>query len=163
MKSAISREARPPINPDFAPDESCDFDAYQAKCVPGTSQECHEGFAINEDYACHVQGDCPKGHHGVDNDETGQCYPNSEGCRGHHIVPYILLTDIPGKADRCADPAYICNEEEGRDVPECKQYREELNSDDTMINDIPPDGVGLFCDHPSHPGSCWDLKTNPNL
>ena len=37
---------------------------------------------------------------------------------------------------------------------------ENINSDDTMINDIPPDGEGLFCDHTSHPGSCYDRNDN---
>ena len=35
-----------------------------------------------------------------------------------------------------------------------------INSNDTMINDIPPDGKGLFCDHPSNPGSCYDRNDN---
>ena len=28
-------------------------------------------------------------------------------------------------------------------------------------NDIPPDGEGLFCDHPSNPGGCYDRNDNP--
>lgn len=35
------------------------------------------------------------------------------------------------------------------------------NSDDNMNNDIPPDGDGMFCDHPSNPGSCYDRHDNP--
>jgi hypothetical protein len=37
----------------------------------------------------------------------------------------------------------------------------DVNSDDTIENDIPPDGEGLFCDHPSNPGSCYDRNDNP--
>jgi hypothetical protein len=38
---------------------------------------------------------------------------------------------------------------------------EDRNSDDTIANDIPPDGEGYFCDHPSNPGSCYDRNDNP--
>lgn len=38
--SNMSKQNRPPINEYFAPDESCDFDAYQLKCIPGSEQEC---------------------------------------------------------------------------------------------------------------------------
>jgi hypothetical protein len=37
----------------------------------------------------------------------------------------------------------------------------DVNSDDTMENDVPPNGEGLFCDHPSNPGSCYDRNDNP--
>lgn len=36
-----------------------------------------------------------------------------------------------------------------------------IKTDDTMINDIPHSGEGLFCGHPSHPGSCYDRNDNP--
>jgi hypothetical protein len=40
---------RPAINPDFAPDYSCLFDIYQAKCIPSSEQECPEGLGGNND------------------------------------------------------------------------------------------------------------------
>ena len=43
---------RPAINPDFSPDESCLFDVYQLRCIPGAEQECPEGLGTNEDYTC---------------------------------------------------------------------------------------------------------------
>lgn len=43
-----------------------------------------------------------------------------------------------------------------------------VNSDDTMENDIPPDGEGLFCDQRAQltgsriaPGGCYDRNDNP--
>ena len=48
-----NQDQRPAINPDFAPDESCLFDAYQLKCVPGAEQDCHEvGFWNYDDSTC---------------------------------------------------------------------------------------------------------------
>ena len=43
---------------------------------------------------------------------------------------------------------------------DCADHRDR-NSDDTMVNDIPPDREGLFCDHPSNPGGCYDRNDNP--
>jgi hypothetical protein len=79
---------RPPINPDFDPDESCLFDVYQEQCIPGAEQECPENFGNNDDATCFpktlADGEwkwrCPDGYHNEDGDETGQCYPNDEGC-----------------------------------------------------------------------------------
>ena len=71
------------INPYFAPDESCMFDAYQLQCIPGEDQECPKGFGGNEDSTCFVDHSdigCPKGYHSADDDETGQCYPDTEPC-----------------------------------------------------------------------------------
>jgi hypothetical protein len=42
------QHVRPPINPDFDPDYSCLFDVYQVQCIPGSEQECPEGFGNNE-------------------------------------------------------------------------------------------------------------------
>lgn len=36
-----------------------------------------------------------------------------------------------------------------------------INDDDAMTNDVPPNGQGLFCDHPFNPGSCYDRNDNP--
>jgi hypothetical protein len=41
------------------------------------------------------------------------------------------------------------------------EWREMMNSDDSIVNDIPPDGEGYFCDHPSNPGSCYDRNDDP--
>lgn len=46
-------------------------------------------------------------------------------------------------------------------VPNVHATNDDVNSDDTMINDIPPSGKGLFCDHPSNPSSCYDRIDNP--
>lgn len=51
---------------------------------------------------------CPEGYHTVDDDETGQCYPNEGGCEYEDM---ILLTDRPGKDDRCANIDSICRYE----------------------------------------------------
>lgn len=75
---------QPPINPEFAPDKSCQFDVFQDKCVPGTEQECPEGFGTNDPGTCfpvdkNGYADCPDGYGLRDDDETGQCYPNDSG------------------------------------------------------------------------------------
>lgn len=70
------------INPYFAPDESCLFDAFQLQCIPGEDQECPKGYGGNEDGTCFLKhtGGCPKGYHSTEDDETGQCYPDTEPC-----------------------------------------------------------------------------------
>jgi hypothetical protein len=40
----LSKQNRPAINPDFDPDRSCLFDVFQLKCIPGSEQDCPEGF-----------------------------------------------------------------------------------------------------------------------
>ncbi|MGH9987663.1 MAG: hypothetical protein ACRD8W_27290 [Nitrososphaeraceae archaeon] len=130
--SSHNQRDRPAINPDFDPDESCDLDAYQLRCIPGSEQDCHdiEGFAQNEDYTCHLSGECQEGYHGTDDDETGQCYPNSEGCDAYIIkdgvrFDFVLLEDRPDNGDRCADPAYLCSESsEDNDHSACKEFLE---------------------------------------
>jgi hypothetical protein len=138
--ASIYKRDRLAINPDFAPDESCLFDVFQDKCVPGSQQECPEGFGTNEDYNCiplinDGQWGCPDdGYHSVDNDETGQCYPNSgdSGCKDAYLLSedrtsrfeYILLTgdDSPNPYDTCANPSYLCDDQP--DHSGCKEYRE---------------------------------------
>ena len=79
---------RPPTNPDFNPDYSCLFDVFQLKCIPGSQQECPEGFSAGDPETCFAETfingkwewECPEGYHSVEDDETGQCYPDSEGC-----------------------------------------------------------------------------------
>lgn len=108
------QSGRPAVNQDFNPDRDCMFDAFQLKCIPGADQECPDGFGNNDDSTCfflHTQG-CPEGYHSTDNDETGQCYSNKEGCNAYVTIngtrnDYVLLTDIPGKGDNCADPRYL--------------------------------------------------------
>jgi hypothetical protein len=116
------------INENFAPDESCMFDAYQLKCVPGAEQECPEGFAQNEDPTCWFEHDiCPEGYLTVDDDETGKCY-NDVSCVDSYLVTndtrfnYVFLED----ERRCANPSYLC--EEPADHLVCKEYLEAVES-----------------------------------
>jgi hypothetical protein len=109
----ILERDRPAINPNFNPDYSCLFDVYQLKCIPGSEQECPKNFGNNEDstyFPLDRYGDwtCPDGYHSVDDDETGQCYRNEEGCEYEGMM---LLTDRPGKGDRCASIDSICSYE----------------------------------------------------
>jgi hypothetical protein len=81
----VRQADRPAINPDFDPDESCRFDAFQGKCTLGAEQECPDGFGGNQYGTCfpvNKEGymDCPEGTHSIEGDETGQCYPNDEQC-----------------------------------------------------------------------------------
>jgi hypothetical protein len=77
-----------PINPNFAPDQSYFFNAYQLKCIPGEQQVCSEGFGGNDDGTCFAktfingkwEWECPEGYHSTEDDETGQCYPDTEPC-----------------------------------------------------------------------------------
>lgn len=94
---------RQTINPDFDPDESCLFNVFQLKCVPGSQQECPEGFGLNIPDNCvpHIgkngNWECPKDYHSVEADETAQCYPNSKPCpEGTTLVPR-------GGYDGCAE------------------------------------------------------------
>ena len=116
---------------------------------------------------------CPEDYHTTDGDETGQCYPNSNNCTDASLiingkqVYYVLRTgdDSPNPYDTCTDPRTVCETEPDHEV--CKLILidsvdlDKINSDDTIINDIPPDGIGLFCDHPSDPGGCYDRNDNP--
>jgi hypothetical protein len=54
---------RPAINPDFAPDESCDL-KWELKCIPGREQSCFEleGYNNFEGNVCTPIG-CPEGDH----------------------------------------------------------------------------------------------------
>jgi hypothetical protein len=124
---------RPPINSDFAPDESCLFDVNQLKCVPGSEQECPEGFEINEDRQCHpISPPCPENYHYEDEDESGQCYPNSEGCGDYG--PYVLIErEAEDGGDRCALAYDICDDPEYRDKDYCIEYCDE-NSDEQICD-----------------------------
>jgi hypothetical protein len=73
----------------LAPDESCLFDVYQEQCVPGTGQDCPDGFGQNGDYMCVQHHDvCRESYHSSDGDETGQCYSNE---RGRQWESYVLI------------------------------------------------------------------------
>jgi hypothetical protein len=115
------------------PDESCLFDVYQEKCLPGPiTDECPEDFGTNEDGYCFPMKDgnwvCPEGYHDIDDDETGQCYPNSEECPGDTFL--VPDEDEEDDGDRCAEPRYFCSEYNGQqpDHPKCKEFLEEENN-----------------------------------
>ena len=112
---------RPAINPDFDPDEDCNLE-YHLKCIPGSEQDCPEGYHNGEDNVCSPM-ECQEGYHSVDDDETGLCYPNSEGCDGYVIkngirYSFVFIEDEDG--DRCADPAYLCNDDSSHEI--CREY-----------------------------------------
>ncbi|MGH9975845.1 MAG: hypothetical protein ACRD8Z_08440 [Nitrososphaeraceae archaeon] len=117
-----SRTDRPAINPEFDPDESCLLDVYQKHCIPGSQQECPEGFANNEDSTCFPKGDCPEGYHKEDDDETGQCYPDSEGCSSNAM---ILLECENGEGKTCRVLYLICDQAEHRGEDYCIEFCEE--------------------------------------
>jgi hypothetical protein len=114
---------RPAINSDFDPDESCHFDVYQLKCIPGANQECPEGFGNNDNSTCFPSTDCPKGYHWTEDDETGQCYPNDKGCE---YDDYTFTEDKKG----------------------CVQYKMDC---DCCNGEERTDGITV-CDEPDHPG-----------
>src|SRR5919106_2747615 len=84
----LSKDQRAAINPDFDPDHNCLFDTFQLKCIPGSEQECPQGFGSGDPETCFAESfingkwewECPEDYHSVEDDETGQCYPDSEGC-----------------------------------------------------------------------------------
>ena len=119
-------EGRPAINPDFAPDESCNI-AYELKCIPGIEQDCPEGFHNGEDDVCSPV-ECQEGYHSVDDDETGLCYPNSEDCDGYVVKDgvrynFVFVEGEGDENDRCADPSYLCHDDSSHEI--CKEYLED--------------------------------------
>lgn len=126
-----SQSARLPINPDFSPDESCLFDAYQLKCIPGSEQVCPADFGSNEDATCFPLIDngewgCPDGYHTRDDDESGQCYSNELGCEWPGYV--FLKGGEDGEGDRCAVLYLICGtDKEERFEEECIEYCKEFS------------------------------------
>lgn len=114
----LPQHDRPAINPDFALDYDCLFDTFQLKCVPGSEQECPEGFGRNEDETCFAktfingkwEWKCPEGYHAVDDYETGQCYPNSEGCPDYADYPIYVFEEGKGEgdSDSCSALHYLC-------------------------------------------------------
>lgn len=100
------------VNPNFAPDYTCLFDAYQLHCIPGENQDCYdiEGFAQNEDGTCFAKTfingiwnwECPAEYHSAEDDETGQCYPNTEPCYPGQIMHPETLN--------CGEEKRLCEE-----------------------------------------------------
>lgn len=86
-------EDRPAINPDFAPDRSCDL-KWELKCIPGSQQSCLdlEGYNNSELNVCTPIG-CLEGYHVVIEDEDNVCQSNEIDC------PYdmVLVNDAYGE------------------------------------------------------------------
>lgn len=142
-----SQRDRPTINPDFDPDEDCLFDAYLDKCVPGSSQECPDGFGSNEDSTCipkHNEEGCPEGYHSTEGDETGQCYPNGGEFNGGCEYDMLLTKSKFTGADICVDYRVNCD----------------LNPDHKLCNgEERSDGLQI-CDKPDHPGYKFCFEDN---
>ncbi len=79
-------EDRPAINPDFAPDESCDF-KWELKCIPGSEQSCFEleGYNNFEGNVCTPIG-CPEGYHDIFDDEDNICHSNEKDCPNNMVL-----------------------------------------------------------------------------
>lgn len=73
-------ENRPAINPDFAPDRSCDL-KWELKCIPGSEQKCSDlrGYDNGEMNVCTPIG-CPDGYHNIAEDEDNICHSNEIDC-----------------------------------------------------------------------------------
>ena len=69
-------ENRPAINPDFAPNRSCDL-KWELKCIPGSEQKCSDlrGYDNGEMNVCTPIG-CPEGYHNIAEDEDNICHSN---------------------------------------------------------------------------------------
>ena len=120
---------RGPINHNFDPDESCNLNAYQLKCIPGFEQDCPDGYHNGEDNVCSPIG-CPEGYHGEDDDEIGQCYQDSEGCSNDEY--YVLRERGDGEGVTCSTLYNLCaDSSDNRDHPRCKEYIHEEILEDT--------------------------------
>jgi hypothetical protein len=87
----IDTELRSAINPEFAPDESCDL-KWELKCIPGSQQSCFdelEGFNNGEMNVCTPIG-CPNGYHDNFEWEDNVCYSNDQGC---YNDGYVMVED----------------------------------------------------------------------
>ena len=80
--SVISNtKERPAINPDFAPDRSCDL-KWELKCIPGREQSCFDlgkEWGNGEMNVCTPAG-CPEGYHNIAEWEDQVCYSNEIDC-----------------------------------------------------------------------------------
>lgn len=115
---------RPPINPDFDPDEDCNI-AYELKCIPGSQQSCSdlEGFNNGENNVCTPIA-CQEGYHSEYDDETGLCYPNEVECPDTMVFIKSGDDEYP-YGDRCAPLYTICDEAEHMNKNYCREYCEE--------------------------------------
>ena len=77
---------RPAINPDFAPDRSCDL-KWELKCIPGSEQTCLDidGYNNGEMNVCTPIG-CPDGYHDNFEWENNICYSNEIDCQDGWIL-----------------------------------------------------------------------------
>jgi hypothetical protein len=77
---------RPAINPDFAPDRSCDL-KWELKCIPGSEQKCSDlrGYDNGEMNVCTPIG-CPEGYHNIFDWEDNVCYSNEIDCPNDWIL-----------------------------------------------------------------------------
>ena len=89
---------RPSINPDFAPDRSCDL-KWELKCIPGSEQKCIDlrGYDNGEMNVCTPIG-CPEGYHDVIEDEDNICHSNDEEC------PYDMVLVKDAYGETCKEP-----------------------------------------------------------
>ena len=113
-------EDRPAINPDFAPDESCDL-KWELKCIPGSEQSCFEeleGYNNSELNVCTPIG-CPEGYHDIFDDEDNICHSNEIDCPND----MILVEDEYGMT--CTPLYRICDDEEHRNEDVCIEYCKE--------------------------------------
>jgi hypothetical protein len=118
---------RTAINPDFAPDRSCDL-KWELKCIPGSEQQCNDlrGYDNGEMNVCTPIG-CPEGYHNNFEWEDNVCYSNEEvDCQDD----YILLKGPYG--DTCEPPS-ACEQPENRDQDPCIEYCDE-NSDNSACD-----------------------------
>jgi hypothetical protein len=91
-------EDRPAINPDFAPDRSCDL-KWELKCIPGSEQKCSDlrGYDNGEMNVCTPIG-CPDGYHDVIEDEDNICHSNEIDC------PYDMVLVKDAYGETCKEP-----------------------------------------------------------
>jgi hypothetical protein len=115
----IDTELRPAINPDFAPDESCDL-KWELKCIPGSEQQCNEieGYNNGEMNVCTPKG-CPNGYHDNFEWEDNICYSNEQGCANEG---FILIAKERGMT---CEPPYLCEEPDKRGQDSCIEYCDE--------------------------------------
>jgi hypothetical protein len=100
-------ENRPAINPDFAPDRSCDL-KWELKCIPGSEQQCSDlrGYDNGEMNVCTPIG-CPDGYHGNFEWEDNVCYSNEIDCQDDWVL-------VEGAYGTSCEPLY--NIEEGEEI-----------------------------------------------
>jgi hypothetical protein len=136
---------RSAINPAFDPDEDCNF-AYELHCVPGTEQECPEGWDNGEDNVCSPDG-CEEGYVEADEEEHGPCNITYEECESGSYADndYILIKDD----SRCALGYFVCIEPEHREKDYCIEYCDEnpeKDACDSQEREKRDANAALWCD-----------------